>query len=401
MTQDISFAQSQETFERAKGSVLGGAQAHKRSSGIGGMDFPIVPQRAEGCRFWDVDGNEYIDYLCSFGPIVLGHAHPRVDRAAAETAARGTIYNFDHPLGIELAEKMCEIIPGAELVNYFIEGSASTGGAVKMARALTGREKVVRCGYHGWQDWCNTGGRGVPQCVNELTIGVDFGDLDGLSNVFAGNAGEIACAIIEPSWEHDSPREFLEGVARMAHQHGALFILDEMKTGMRFSLAGFQGWAGIEPDLATWGKGMANGYPLAMVTGRRHALEQVADVWVAGTFNGFTPSLAASLATIAEMQETGGIEHIWRQGQKLLDGLASIVAETGLPAKPVGRPPMPFLRFDDGAENTKDRFYLATLKGGVYLSLGHVWFLTTAHTDADVDRTLEVSLMAAREAVSL
>jgi glutamate-1-semialdehyde 2,1-aminomutase len=397
MPTDISFSESQRTFARAQKSILGGGQAHKRRCGIAGMEFPIIPRRAQGSRFWDGDGNEYIDYLCAYGPIVLGYADARVDAAAAKAASEGTIFNYDHPLGIQLAEKLCEIIPSAEMVAYFVEGSSSTAGAVKMARAVTGREKVLRCGYHGWQDWCNTGGRGVPQCVNDLTIGVAFGDLDAVHTAFADHAGEIACAIIEPDWRSETPREFLEGVKRAAHDDGALFILDEMKTGMRFSLAGFQGWVGIEPDLATWGKGIANGYPIAVVTGKREILEQVADVWVAGTFPGFTPSFAASLTTIAIMEETGGIERLWRQGQKLLDGLTSIVAETGLPAKVVGKPPMPFLSFEDSAAS--DRFYLETLKGGVYFHPTHVWFLTTSHSDADLDKTLEVALKAAKAAV--
>jgi len=393
------FSTSESTFSRAKSVILGGGQAHKRSAGIGGIDFPIVPRRAKGSHFWDVDGNEYIDYLCSYGPIVLGHAHPRVDRAAQKAATEGTIYNFDHPLGIELAEKLCEIIPGAELVNYFIEGSASTTGAVKLARAFTGREKVVRCGYHGWHDWCNPGGRGVPQCASELTLAVEFGDLDALARLFNDNPGQIACVIIEPRWDHESPEEFLGGVAQMAHEEGALFVLDEMKTGMRFSLAGFQGWAGVEPDLATWGKGMANGYPIALVTGKREILNEVGDVWVAGTFNGFTPSLAAALATIAEMEDNSGIEHLWHQGQKLLDGLAQVVTETGLPARPVGRAPMLFLAFDEDAEDVKSRFYLETLKGGVYLHPTHVWFLTVSHTDEDIEKTLDTVLRAARTAM--
>ncbi|MFQ6131052.1 MAG: aspartate aminotransferase family protein [Armatimonadota bacterium] len=385
-------------FERAKEVIVGGAQAHKRPSYV--PDLPIMAQRGEGCYFWDPDGNRYIDYLCAYGPILLGYAHPKTTQAALERARQGTVFNIGTPLEILLAEKLVEIIPCAEMVSYFISGSESTSAAVKIARAVTGREKVVRCGYHGWHDWCQTGNRGVPRAVSDLTLDFPYNDLDSLAERFRANPDQIACVIMEPVLMDAPAQGFLEGVKRVCHENGALLIFDEIKTGFRYALGGAQEHFGVTPDLATLGKAMANGWPIAVVVGRRQIMQQAEDVWVAATFNGESMGVAAALATIEEMQQHDGVRELWRRGERLRAGLDEIMRDAGVDAHTTGAGPMPFLRFGEGLDELKVKFFSECAKAGVYFPPDHVWFLCLAHTDGVIEETLIIARQALKSALA-
>jgi len=393
-----SFERSLQLRERAKKVIVGGGQPHKRSQ----PPQPVIIEKGQGSHIWDADGNEYIDYLMAYGPVLLGYGYPKVIEAVTKYVRKGNIYNVGHPLEIELAEELVRLIPSAERVTYFVGGSDATTGAIKLARAYTGKEKIVRCGYHGWHDWCSSG-RGALLATAPYTLDMDFNNLDSLEDVFKEHRKSIACVIME-STGHDLPKEgYLESVKQLTHENEALLIFDEVKTGFRYALGGAQEYFGVTPDMSVFSKAMGNGFGIAAVVGKVEIMDEVAGVWVAATFHGEVSMVAAALATINEMEEKDGIAYMWRQGNKLLDGYREMTERLGIEnARIGGIGPMPFFGLNRGDDERMNKFvdifYQETLDGGLYLPEGHIWFMSLSHTDEDIARTLEVSENALKKA---
>lgn len=385
-----SFKKSFAWKERAKAALVGGGQPHKQSQ----PPEPVMVAGGKGAHFWDADGNDYIDYLMGYGPMILGHAYPTVIDAVASALERGNVYNFGHTLEIELAEKLVEIIPSADRVAYFVGGSDATTGALKFARAYTEKEKVIRCGYHGWHDWCHNT-RGHLPASAESTLSVGFNDIDALEDLFKEHPGEIACLIMEPSGSSLPDDGYLENVKRLVNSHDALLIFDEVKTGFRYALGGAQEYFGITPDMSVFGKALANGFATAVVVGRKDIMDEVSNVWVAATFHGEVSLVAAAMATIAELEAKDGVEFMWKQGTKLLDGYREMSERLGIDQASIGGiGPMPFFGLsseNDRQSKFRQTFYEATLDGGLYLPPGHIWFMSISHTDEDIAKTLNVS----------
>ena len=395
-----SFDKSLAWRDRAKAALVGGGQPHKQSN----PPQPVMVAGGKGAHFWDADGNDYIDYLMGYGPMILGHAYPTVIEAVAKALERGNVYNFGHTLEIELAEKLVEIIPSADRVAYFVGGSDATTGALKFARAYTEKEKVIRCGYHGWHDWCHSTRGHLPGSAAS-TLSVGFNDIDSLEDLFKEHPGEIACLIMEPSG-HDLPADgYLENVKSVVNSNEALLIFDEVKTGFRYSLGGAQDYFGVTPDMSVFGKALANGFATAVVVGRKEIMDEVAGVWVAATFHGEVSLVAAAIATIEELELKDGVAFMWKQGQKLLDGYKEMTDRLGIDQARIGGiGPMPFFGLNaDGEKQSKFRqtFYEATLDGGLYLPEGHIWFMSISHTDDDIDKTLNVSEDALKRAKAI
>ncbi len=395
-----SFEKSLAWRERAKAALVGGGQPHKQSN----PPQPIMIAGGKGSHFWDADGNDYIDYLMGYGPMILGHAYPAVIEAVAKALERGNVYNVGHMLEIELAEKLVEIIPSADRVAYFVGGSDATTGALKFARAYTEKEKVIRCGYHGWHDWCHSTRGHLPSSA-EFTLTVPFNDIEALEDLFKEHPGEIACLIMEPSG-HDLPAEgYLENVKSVVNANDALLIFDEVKTGFRYALGGAQEYFGVTPDMSVFGKALANGFATAVVVGRQEIMDEVAGVWVAATFHGEVSLVAAAIATIAELEAKDGVAFMWQQGQKLLDGYREMTERLGIDQARIGGiGPMPFFGLNaDGEKQGQFRrtFYEATLDGGLYLPEGHIWFMSISHTDEDIAKTLSVSEDALKRAKAM
>lgn len=395
-----SFEKSLAWQKRAKAALVGGGQPHKQSK----PPQPIMIAGGKGAHFWDADGNDYIDYLMGYGPMILGHAYPTVIEAVTKALERGNVYNVGHTLEIELAEKLVEIIPSADKVAYFVGGSDATTGAIKFARAYSEKEKVIRCGYHGWHDWCHSN-RGHLSGSAESTLTVSFNNIEELEDLFKEHPSEIACLIMEPSG-HDLPTEgYLESVKSIVNANDALLIFDEVKTGFRYALGGAQAYFGVTPDMSVFGKALANGFATAIVVGREEIMSKVSDVWVAATFHGEVSLVAAAIATIAELEAKDGVSVMWKQGGKLLDGYKEMTERLGIEqARLGGIGPMPF--FGLGADNDQQgrfrrEFYNATLDGGLYLPEGHIWFMSISHTDEDIAKTLNVSEDALKRAKSI
>lgn len=394
----LTIEQSRVLLNRSDEIIVRGCQGHKRSHDMLSMGYPVFTQRASGARFWDVDGNEYLDYLMGFGPILLGYNDPIVNQAIRTQIEEGTIYSTAHPKELEVAEMLIDLIPMAEMLGFFIGGSAATSGAVRLARAHTGRERIIRCGYHGWHDWTQPEGIGVPELVGQLTLSAPYGDLSALEECFRKHDNQIACVVME-TIQGDGPSEgFLQGCVDIAHRYGALCVFDETKVGFRVAYSGGSEYYGVTPDLATFGKACCNGYPGSFVVGRKEILssKNCQSAWLAATFHCDLPSLVALEVVISEMKRRDGISYQWKIGNRLIEGVNQACEAGGLGYRLSGLGPMPK---PNVVEEDRDRC-IAMLQGclarGFYLHPGHPMFLSLSHTEDDIEDTI----MAVQESIA-
>lgn len=329
------FTQSEDFLRRAEKVIPLGSQTFSKSRtqyphGVS----PFFITRAKGCRVWDIDGNEYIDFVSSLASITLGYQDPDVTNAVRDQLDNsGVIFSLPHPLETEVAELLCELVPCAEMVRFGKNGSDATAGAVRLARAYTSRDRVAVCGYHGWQDWyigSTARHRGVPQATRDLTHAFTYNDLDSLERLFAAHPGEFAAVILEPMNVTEPAPGFLQGVKDMAHRHGALLVFDETITGFRYAPGGAQELFGITPDLATFGKGLANGYPLSAVAGRREVMKLMEEIFFSFTFGGDTLSLAAAKATLTKLKTQPVVKTLAERGSQVIEGTRRILADAQL-----------------------------------------------------------------------
>jgi glutamate-1-semialdehyde 2,1-aminomutase len=293
---------------------------------------PFFVTRAQGSRVWDVDGNEYVDFVNALNAITLGHCDPDVSAAVQEQMALGTIFTLTHPIEIEVAEKIIELVPCAERVRFGKNGSDATAGCIRAARAFTDRDRVAVCGYHGWQDWyigSTARNKGVPGATRALTHGFGYNDLASLEAVFAKYPGEFAAVILEPMNSTWPAPGFIEGVVELAHAHGALAVFDETITGFRFAPGGAQQYFGVTPDLSSFGKALANGYPLAAVAGRADVMREFEDVFFSFTMGGETLSLAAARAAMAKVQHEDVTGVLERRGKQVMTAVQDCIARHG------------------------------------------------------------------------
>jgi len=356
--------------------------------------YPVFLERGRGCRVWDVDGREYVDYILGLASITLGYGYPPVTEAVRAQIDAGSIFSLPHPLEAEIAERLTEVIPCAEMVRFLKTGSEANTAAVRVARAATGRDVIVYCGYHGWHDWyavTTPRSKGIPKGTNDLIVPCAFNDLASLEAVLEQYRGQVAAVIMEAVLLDEPARGFLEGVRTATHRHGAVLIFDEIVSGFRWAVGGAQEYFGVVPDLATFGKGMANGLPLAAVVGRTELMREFEDIFVSSTFGGDTLALAAARAVLAEYRQRPVIEHLWRIGQRFQDGFRRSVSRTGVPAECVGYPVHPKIVFKNEGEEPQrllmSLFLQETARRGVIFHFAgfNVCF---SHADADVDLTL-------------
>ncbi|MGH3719094.1 MAG: aspartate aminotransferase family protein [Pseudonocardiaceae bacterium] len=355
--------------------------------------YPVYGHRARGARVWDVDGNDYLDFILAYGTIILGHADPAVTRAVHREIEEGFSITLRKEVQIELAERLVDIIPGAERVFLLKTGSDATSAAVRLCRAYTGRDRVVRWGYNGWHDWAAQRPGGIPDSVRGQVDSFCYNDVDSLREVFRRYPGEVACLLLMP-FELDAPEPgFLQGVIDLAHSYGALVVFDEMRSGFRVSLGGAQELFGVRADLATFSKAMANGYAISALTGRAEVMAMVGQTHISSTFYFNTMAMAAALATLDRLADGTVLTEVRRLGLRLQNGLAQLVERHGLPARVRGLPQMPFLAFEHpdpaAGRRMQDAFFAKTTRCGVLLHPTHHWFICAAATDADLAHVLE------------
>lgn len=362
---------------------------------------PKLLVRGKGCRVWDADDNEYIDYILGLGPAILGHADEEINAAAFEAMEQGIAMSLPHPMEAKLAKVLIDIIPCAEMVRFGKNGSDVTAGAVRAARAITKRDKIACCGYHGWQDWyigSTFRYLGVPGAVRELTLKFQYNDLKSLEQLFTRNTGEIAAVILEPVNFHKPQDDFLEKVRDLAHRNGALLIFDEIITGFRMAIGGAQEHYGVTPDLACFGKAMGNGLPISAVVGKAEYMKVFDDIFFSFTFGGELASIAGALATINAIRKRNVIEHIHLMGQRLMRGFDQIAAlhrADDLVAM-IGLPFWPEYVFKSAngfkPAELQSLFQQEIVRRGVLTRAG--MFISAAHSQDDIDRTLEVFSVA-------
>lgn len=398
----LSLQKSSELYTEALDLIPGGILGIRRPYNFVPGEYPIFVVSGKGGRITDVDGNEYIDLLCSFGPIILGHREEEVDDAVVEQMRqRGFCFNLAQPIQNQLAAKLRELIPCAEMSLFVKTGSDATTAAVRIARAYTGRLKVLRCGYHGWHDWCVEVKAGIPEKLWEDVHEFRYNDLDSLESLLEQYRGEVAAIILTPVGHPlgrpiEVPRSgFLEGVRELATLHGAVLIFDEIRTGFRVSLGGAQARYGVTPDLAAFGKAMANGYPISAVVGRREIMNVVeSKVFISSTFFPNSLEMVAALKTIEILEREQVLDRLWARGQKLLDRLGQVIAASGVPCRLSGIPPMPFITFDPDPQKRyrelRARFYAAVIRRGVFLHPYHHGYICYRHTDEELDTVVGV-----------
>ena len=385
-------------LERAEQVIPGCAQTFSKGANqhVRGV-APIFLAKGKGCRVWDVDGNEYIDYIQGLLPNILGYAHEGVNAAVAEQLAQGHSFSLPHPLEVELAERLTRIIPCAEKIRFGKNGSDATSGAVRAARALTGRDRIACCGYHGWQDWyigSTTRNAGVPVAVRALTHPFLYNNLDSLWKLLDEHPGEFAAVIMEPVNFSAPASGFLEGVKELTRRHGALLIFDEICTGFHFGLGGAQKKFGVIPDMACFGKAMGNGFPISCVVGRADVMRVFEEIFFSFTFAGEIASIAAAMAVLDVLETSDALARIDANGRVLQAGLNSLAKEAGLEdrVKCLGYPNWSMIKFLDATGHdsllVRSLFTQECTKRGLLLLATHN--LTAAHDPIAIERTLKV-----------
>jgi glutamate-1-semialdehyde aminotransferase len=398
------YAKSLALYARAERIIPGGAHLSGRPL-VSPATTPMYFERGLGCRLWDIDGNEYIDYLMAFGANILGYAHEEVDLAAAEQGRRGRLLSLNHRLHVELIEALLPLFPGAEMGIFFKTGSEATSAAVRIARRRTGRRGIARCGYHGWHDWCLPLEDFVPAGLDAQVPEFRANDPRTLQALLEANPGQIAAVILAPEMVLPYDPSVFHELVRLARAHGALFIMDEVKTGLRIAPGSISERVGVVPDLITVSKALGNGWPVAATLGSRDVLQCAAGMHYSATFHGDTAAIAAARKTIDIVRRDHVQEQLERLGQTLIDGLNDTLRELDVPGSAFGEPlpAMPFLRFThpDSSFNAAltRAFFQEILALGVLLHPRHMWFLCQSHTPEDVARTLDAARAALKTAL--
>jgi glutamate-1-semialdehyde 2,1-aminomutase len=415
---------NQQLFEQSQKVIPGGVNSPVRAfKSVGGA--PLFFKRGEGARVWDEDDNVYIDYVGSWGPLILGHAHPEVVAAVQKTAARGLSFGAPTALELEMADLLCKLLPGMEQVRLVSSGTEATMSAIRLARGFTGRSKFIKfegC-YHGHADallvkagsgaltFGQPSSAGVPAEVAAHTLTLDYNNTAALEQVFAEMGNEIAAVIVEPvagNMNLVAPRQgFLQALRALCTKHGSVLIFDEVMTGFRVGPQCAQGLYGITPDLTTLGKVIGGGMPVGAFGGRRDIMEKLAPlgpVYQAGTLSGNPVAVAAGLATLKLLQAEGFHEKLGAATRRLTDGLAAAAKEAGIDfsAQAVGgmfglyfrkTPPQSYVEVMECDKEAFNRFFHAMLHEGVYLapSAFEAGFVSAAHGAAEIDKTLEAA----------
>jgi glutamate-1-semialdehyde aminotransferase len=402
----MKFDRSEALFERAEKVIPGAIPGIRAPENFVRGAYPVLLSGGHGGHVRDVDGNEFIDLLLGYGPIILGHGEHEVDAAAATYAANGFCLNLPQPVMIELAERLVDLVPSAEQALFFKTGSDATTAAVRIARAHTGRSLILRCGYHGWHDWCLEEDPGIPADREPTVLSFPYNDAEALEQLLRRHEGRVAGIVMTPiGHDFDAQIEtpapgFLEAVRRLADDHGIVLAFDEVRTGFRVDLGGAQALYGVTPDLTALGKAMANGYPVTALVGKESVMSSASATFISSTYFPNGMEMAAALQTLKLLGDEDVLPGIAATGGRLRDELAAIVDRASLPVTLSPYAEMPFLHFDaslaDGQDERRDAFYASLAASGVFAHPRHHGFICWRHTDADVDKVLEAYQKAAK-----
>jgi glutamate-1-semialdehyde aminotransferase len=396
----LKIIKSQELFEEATGLVPGGVLGARKPTDFIQGEYPIFFDSGKGCRLIDVDGNEYIDFLCGYGPIILGYREAEVDEAVYEqVSGKGFCFTLTQKYQNILAKKLTELVPSSELSIFLKTGSDATTASIRIARAHTGKLKVMRCGYHGWHDWCVEMKGGIPSKFYEDVFEFRYNSLDQLEKLMAAHGTDTAAIIMTPFGhpnheKMETPRPgFLEGVRKIADRYGAVLVYDEIRTGFRLSMGGAQKLYGVVPDLTVLGKAMANGYPISVVTGNKDIMMAASQkLFISSTFFPNSDGFVAALKTIEILERDNVLENIWEKGERFIGRIRALIDKYDVGAELTGVAPMFYITFEKdetGAYKDKRKdFYIQLIRKGFFFSPFHHAYISFRHTEEDLALTL-------------
>ncbi|MCX5811000.1 MAG: aminotransferase class III-fold pyridoxal phosphate-dependent enzyme [Proteobacteria bacterium] len=399
--QKLNITKSQEFFEEAKTLIPGGVLGARKPGDFIIGEYPIFLEYGKGCRLTDVDGNEFIDFLCGYGPIILGYREEEVDDAVIKQIKdKGFCFSLTQSYQNELAKKLNVLIPSSEMSIFLKTGSDATSASIRIARAHTNRTKVMRCGYHGWHDWCVEMKGGIPEKFYEDVYEFHYNDLDQLKDLMKKHGDETAAIIMTP-FGHPLHQKmqvpapgFLEGVRELSDKYGSVLVFDEVRTCFRLRMGGAQELYGVTPDLTVLGKGMANGYAISVVTGKKNVMMAAeSKLFISSTFFPNSDGYIAALKTIEILERDKVLENIWEKGGRLLKKIQDIIDKYDVGAELSGVAPMFLITFKKDEANTqkarRDDFYTQLIRRGFFFTPHHHAYISYRHTEEDLDKTAQ------------
>ena len=397
----LNITKSRELFEEATGLIPGGVLGARKPTDFIDGEYPIFLESGKGCRLTDVDGNEFIDFLCGYGPIILGYRETEVDEAVyRQIKDKGFCFTLTQKFQNLLAKRLTELVPSTEMSIFLKTGSDATTASIRIARAHTNKLKVMRCGYHGWHDWCVEMKGGVPSKFYEDVLEFQYNNLEQLKDLMAVHGKETAAIIMTP-FGHPNHQKmqvpnpgFLEGVREIADRYAAVLIYDEIRTCFRLSMGGAQKLYGVTPDLTVLGKAIANGYPISVVSGKKDVMMAAAQkLFISSTFFPNSEGFVAALKTIEILERDNVLDNIWGKGERFLKKLAALIDKYDVGAELTGVAPMFYVTFredETGAHKGKRKdFYTQLIRRGFFFAPYHHAYISFRHTEEDLDLTLD------------
>ena len=385
---------------RIPGFTSTGSKRPDALFGEGAGEDAALPRRmtrALGCRVWDADGREYVDYVMALGAVALGYGHAAVNRAAQQALEAGVVGPLPPVLEAELADALARRIPWLERVRFLKTGAEAVAAAVRLARVATGRELVFGCGYHGWLDWSQGRVEGVPAGTSAVFAELPFNDVSGARGMIRDAGSRLAAVVVEPLVVSEPSREWLETLRAETRRAGAVLVFDEIKTAFRIAIGGAAERWGVQPDLAVLGKALANGFPLAVVGGRAELMEHASRTWISSTLATEAVALAAARATLEVFEREAVCDHLQRVGTRLFHGLHRLQRDHAERVVGVGGVAvMSFLQFAN--EDVSRAVAVGCARRGLLFKRTAYNFVSLAHDEAVIDRTLEILGEALREA---
>jgi len=397
---------SDQHFEEALNLIPWGTQTNaKRPFPAFNDTMPKYIERGKGCRIWDIDGKEYIDFRLALGPVTLGYCYDEVDDAVRKQMEKGVLFSMASPTELELARLLHQTIPNAEMVRFMKTGEDANLCNIRLARAYTGRDMILTSGYHGYPDWFATDEspkNGVPAFVKDYVKTIPWGNCEAAEKLICHYHEHIAAVISIPyDMNEDISGDYIRLLRKLTKEYGILLVLDEVWTGFRIALGGAQELFNVEADLVGYAKALANGYPLSAFVGKRKYMEKLNEFRMTTTYAGETLSIAAAIATLNIMKREKVHAHINVMGKRLMSGFNEIAKSLGVEGHAAGLPPAAFLKF-----NTPDQSYNALLeylwfrelfREGVFIILR--WFISYSHKEEDIDEALEKAKHALKRAL--
>ncbi|MBM4327302.1 MAG: aminotransferase class III-fold pyridoxal phosphate-dependent enzyme [Deltaproteobacteria bacterium] len=396
----LNITKSRELFEEATGLVPGGVLGARKPTDFIEGEYPIFLETGKGCRLTDVDGNEFIDFLCGYGPIILGYREEEVDEAVyKQIREKGFCFTLTQKYQNLLAKRLTELVPSSELSIFLKTGSDATTASLRIARAHTDKLKVMRCGYHGWHDWCVEMKGGIPSKLYEDVFEFHYNNLDQLRELMAIHGAETAAIVMTPFGHPNHEKMqipapgFLEGVKEIAHRYGAVLIYDEIRTCFRLSMGGAQKLYGVTPDLTVLGKALANGYPISVVTGKKDVMTAAANkLFISSTFFPNSDAFIAALKTLEILERENVLGNIWDKGERFMKKIQAVIDKHDVGAELTGVAPMFYITFrkdETGSYKSKRTdFYTQLIRKRFFFSPFHHAYISFRHTEDDLDLTL-------------